>query len=110
MSGVAVVNRFPALSVFGTLGSIAALVIKLANLTPVQGAYLATVVVALSAVITALKTQPVAVSVLTGFATTVLTGLATFGLHVSSGSIAVVVAVITFVAGHFIHTKVSPTA
>lgn len=110
MPGPGVVSKFPALSVFTTLGSIAAVVIKLANLTPVQGAYVATVVVALSAVITALKTQPVAVSVLTGFATTVLTGLATFGLHVSTGTIAVVVALITFFAGHYIHTKVSPTA
>jgi hypothetical protein len=102
-------RSFPALTFYGVLGTIAAFVIKFASLTPVQGAYVATVVVGLSAVLTALRTSPVPVSILTGFATTVLTGLATFGLHVSSGAVAVIVAVITFVAGHFIHTKVSPT-
>jgi hypothetical protein len=109
----ATVRTYPALSYYTAFGSLVAIVIKAlshwATLTPSQGAFIATVLTGLAALITMFQTHDATISALVGFSTTVMTGLATFGLHLSTGAIAVVVAVITFVAGTILHMRVSPS-
>lgn len=108
----ATVRTYPALSYYTAFGGVVAIVIKAlsvwTSITPTQGAFIATVLTGLAALVTMFQTHDATVSALVGFATTVMTGLTTFGLHISAGAIAVVVAVITFVAGTILHMRVSP--
>lgn len=109
---VGVVQKYPALTFLSALGPVLVAVIGFfvndGHLTVTQGAWVTTVVVGLVSLYTAFRTDNLSISLLTGFATTFLTGLVTFGVHVSPDIVSFAVAVITFLAGHLLHIKVSP--
>ncbi len=108
MNPAVVVKQYPALSFTAVLGAISALVIALwPGITQVEGAYVGTIVVGVGSLLAWWGTTKRPIAGLTGFAATVLTGLTAFDVKVPADVLALVVAVVTFVGGHFLHAAVS---
>jgi len=109
-----VAKKYPALTFLSGLGPVIAAVlgwlVDKGTITSTQGAFITTVLVGLAALYTAIRTDNLSISLLTGFATTLMTGMVAFGVTVPADTKAVVIAVITFLAGHLLHSKVSPAA
>lgn len=85
------------------LGTVVALVAAFGHLTPTSTAVLMSVVTAVGTVVVAFQTRPVAVSVISGAAATILGDFALFGLHLNSDQIGAVVGVVTWGLGAFLH-------
>lgn len=109
-----VAKKYPVLLSLSGIGPVIAAVlgwlVDKGELTSTQGAYITTVLIALASLYAAIRTDNLSVSLLTGFATTFMTGLVAFGINIAPDAKAVVVAVITFVAGQFLHSQVSPAS
>lgn len=97
---VAWLRREPA-SVYVTgAGQVAALVVALAHLSPLQAGYLAGGVTAAGTIVTALLARPWHVAVIAGAAGVVIDDLAIFRWHISPDVKGIVVSLISLVLGH----------
>ena len=102
---VADLARFPELRLVDRFHHIAPIATALAafgfSASPHVTAAVATIAQGLAAIVTAFMVRPVRIPVITGGLTTAAVGLGTFGLHITSSEITVVMTVVAAVLGLF---------
>lgn len=102
---------FPAYYLQAGLGSVLALVVALGFLSQTGADYAATIGVAVIGLGTAFLTRPWDIPLIGTLAATVLTGIASFGVHrLSDQVIAAIVGLLTFGLGAITHQRVTPKA
>lgn len=105
---LAVIKTEPAMILY-SLNAVVALAVSFGlNLTHNQEAAVTTAAAAVLTMATAAATRPVAVSALTGALATGITAAGTFGLHLTTGQVGSLVAVVTIVLMHTLRANVSP--
>jgi uncharacterized membrane protein YgaE (UPF0421/DUF939 family) len=92
------------------LATILGVVVGFGFLTQVQASYVSTLGLALIGLATAVMVRPLDIPVMSAAVTTALAALGAFGLHWSDHQIAVVVAALGWLAGYFVHDRVTPKA
>ncbi|ETK36106.1 hypothetical protein [Microbispora sp. ATCC PTA-5024] len=108
-SGFKILGRDPAAVLYGLQSILAALVaFGVFGLTEQSAAVLLTITSGVFALITAAVTRPWQVSLFTGAAKTILTGLVAFGLPVSEVQMGAIISALTIVLGLLLYGNVSP--
>lgn len=100
----------PAVISWAINGGLAAVLAFLAHLSPTEIAAVTTITTAAAAVVTALRTRPISVSVITGAVATIATAVSAFGLNLPTPVVGVVVTVLSTVLGLLFRQNLTPTA
>ncbi|HZR50134.1 MAG TPA: hypothetical protein VFB06_11500 [Streptosporangiaceae bacterium] len=99
---LALLHAEPAAVSVAASGIVVALIVAFSHLSGTRAGYLSAGVTAAGTIVTALLARPVNVAVIGGAAGTVLESLALFGVHMTSGQIAAVVAAVNLVLGYLV--------
>lgn len=99
--GITALRADPALAAQAVTALATALAAFGFSASPHVTAAVATIAQGLAAIVTAFLVRPVRIPVITGGLTTMAVGLATFGLHITSSEITVVMTVVAAVLGLF---------
>ena len=98
---------YPA-AILYAVNAVIALVVSTGVLSATAGHYLTTIASAVLGLVVAFTTRPVVMSAISALFTTLITGAAGFGLHLSPALTGVIVSLVSMLAAYFTHQTVSP--
>lgn len=101
--------KFPAAVLYG-LNAVLALVVSFGFLSPTTAHIITTVAMGVVGLIVACLVRPVHVAVISAAVTSILTGIAGFGLHFTDAQIGAIGTLVSILATIFAHQVLTPNA